>query len=556
MRSHKIAPQAVQGLRGEAKSISPPILPAAQPQLTTGQQQALDLLTPIFRGEQPGARATLQGYAGTGKTFLSARLVAAALASTPAAPSTTGAPWDDLELLGEQQEPSWRQKAQARPAVLLCGPTHKACRQIERALAGYGVQGIQAVTLHAALGLRPRREEDQQVFEPDSRARRLIGPWTRLVVVDEASMVGRELVDLLLAALPDAASLVAIGDPAQLQPVGDPGRSPLFDKPIQARLDQVVRHQGPILELATATRELGIGRPRFIARASDHSAVITHQGFGQWRAAAIRACRDAAREGNIDGARVLAWTNGAVTRFNADLHKILYGPSASPFVVGQPVVSHDAIPGPDELPLVSSTCVMEILAVEQEEGAVEGDELLEVREALLLKRRTKAGEKLPLWQWWNIEARLAGEGRIVQFQVLDPEHRASWNKACNAISKAAKAAKAKRAKKAAQPLWNLYWSRRDRFGQISPVWALTVHKSQGGTFERVFLHPDLDRHAHQGERNQLAYVGITRAARELHVIADRPPPPPGEDRAAAGRFALTASTAGPAADAVLAGGVP
>lgn len=512
MRSQRTAPQAVQGLRGEAKSISPSILPAAQPQLTTGQQQALDLLTPIFRGEQPGARATLQGFAGTGKTFLSARLVAEAIASIP-------------DARGERNRwGTW----ETPPSVLLCGPTHKACRQIERALAGYGVQGIQAVTLHSALGLRPKRDEDRTWFEPDPRARRLIGPWTRLVVVDEASMVGREPVDLLLAELPDAASLVAIGDPSQLQPVGDPGRSPLFDQPIQARLDQVVRHQGPILELATATRELGIGRPRFIARASDHSAAITHQGFGQWRAAAIRACRDAAREGNIDGARVLAWTNGAVTRFNADLHKILYGPSAAPYVVGQPVVSHDAIPGPDGMPLVSSTCEMELLAVEHEEGVIDGDELLEVREALLLKRRTKAGERLPLWQWWNIEARLAGEGRTVRFQVLDPGHRTAWNKASNAIAKAAKEVKAQHGKEAANPLWSLYWSRRDRFGQISPVWALTVHKSQGSTFERVFLHSDLDRDLNPAELNQLSYVGITRAARELHVVADPPPPPPGE----------------------------
>ena len=492
------------------------------PILTPGQQHALELLLPIFRGERPGARASLQGYAGTGKTFLSARLVAAALASISS--STTSAnPWDDLELLSEQPRRSWRQP-QPAPPLLLCGPTHKACRQMERALAGYGVQGIQAVTIHSALGLRPKYDEDRTWFEPDPRAIKLIGPTTRLLLADEASMVGRQLVELLLAALPQDAALVAIGDPAQLQPVGDPGRSPLFNLPIQARLTEVVRHQGPILELATATREQGRGRPRFEAMVSDESAVITHQGYGQWRAAAIRACCRAAKEGNTDGARVLAWTNTAARRFGADVHRAIYGPEAPPYVVGQPVVSHGVIAGPDGKPLVSSTCEMALLAVERCQGRIAGDELFEVREALLLKRRTKAGEQLPPWTWWAIEARITGQDSTIRFEVLEPSCQANWRKATNAIAKVAKGISAAHGKAAAASTWDLYWRRKGRFGEISPVWAMTVHKAQGSTFERVFIHPDLDCHPDAGEQNQLAYVGITRAAKELHLVADPPPP--------------------------------
>jgi exodeoxyribonuclease V len=515
MRTEK-HPQAVGAANGgRRKAVS--ISSLADATLTAGQQQARDLLLPIFQGKQAGARACIEGYAGTGKTFLTARLIAEAFVSIPGA-------------RGERN--SWG-RWDTPPTVLICGPTHKACRQIERALAAYGVEDVVAATLHSALGIRPRRIEDREVFEVDPRARQLIDGSTRLVVVDEASMVGRDLARLLWGELPEGASLVAIGDPAQLQPVGDPTRSPLFDQPIQARLSEVVRHQGPILQLATATRELGNGRPRFVASTSSSSAVISHEHFGPWRQAAIRCCRQAAQEGNIDGARVLAWTNGAVAKFNGDLHRILYGPSAPPYVVGQPVVSHSAITGPDGLPLVSSTCEMELLAVEPAAGAIDGDELLEVREALLGKRRTKAGEKLPPWQWWNIEAQLSGEGRRIQFQVLDPEQQSDWSKAAKVIANLAKGEAFLHGKAAARDLWGLYWARKDRFGRINPVWALTIHKSQGSTFDRVFLHPDLDRHHDQGERNQLAYVGITRAAKALHVIADPPPPPTDQDPAAA-----------------------
>lgn len=519
MASDRNAPEAVAGPGGGGATSSRPIL------LTAGQQQAFDLLAPIFRGERPGSRASLQGAAGSGKTLLSARLIERALASIPGA-------------LGERNH--WG-RWEKLPTVVVVGPTHKSCRQLGRALAAHGVESIEAVTLHRALGLRPRRSEEREWFEPDPTARKLIDPATQLVVADEVSMVGQELTGLLLAALPDTAALVGIGDPAQLQPVGDPGRSPLFDLPIQARLTGVVRHAGCLLQLASATRELGTGRPRFVAQADDHSAVVTHRSFGEWHQSAIRACRDAAREGNIDGARMLAWTNSAVEKFNAELHRIHYGPSANPYVAGQAVVSHDTIVGFDGMPLVSSTCEMQLLVVERGEGRVEGDELQEVREALLGKRRTKAGEPIPPWIWWSIEAQLAGEGRTVRFQVLDPTCRTDWTGASNAIARAAKGIGARRGRDAAKPFWDLYWKRKDHFGRINPVWGLTIHKSQGSTFGKVFLHPDLDRNNEPEERNQLSYVGISRASRELHVVADPPPrtpPPPAREATAATTAAM------------------
>ena len=44
-------------------------------QFTSGQQQAFDLLAPIFSGDVPGARAVLTGFAGTGKFTLAGRLI-------------------------------------------------------------------------------------------------------------------------------------------------------------------------------------------------------------------------------------------------------------------------------------------------------------------------------------------------------------------------------------------------------------------------------------------------------------------------------------------------
>jgi exodeoxyribonuclease-5 len=485
---------------------SRPILPAPagkqEVQLTSGQQQALDLLAPIFRGEVASARAVLTGFAGTGKSFLAARLINLALAIPGA--------------LGERGDGGkWKRP----PAVVIATPTHKAARQLERAMAGYGIEA-KAVTLHSALGLRPVRNEDKQIFLPDPKAQRLIGGNTVLVVVDETSMVSAQLARLLEEAMPPDASLVAIGDPAQLQPVGDPSPCPFFKAPIQAHLSEVVRHAGPILSLATATRERGSGRPAYSSRQGSQSSVVSYAGFSAWRRAALQACNNANRAGNTDGARVLCWTNGSADKFNRELHQEIYGPKAPPYVVGQPVVSSDVILGPDGLPVAGSTCEMRLTSVTPGRGCVDGDEIREVREKLLGKRKTQAGELLPAWDYWEIKAEIAGARDRVSFSVLSPGLAADWRGANNAIAALAKAEKAAKNEAGAKEFWRLFWRRKDRFAVINPVWAMTVHKAQGSTFERVFLHPDLDRNPAPAELNQLAYVGITRASKALHVVAE------------------------------------
>ena len=66
-------------------------------------------------------------------------------------------------------------------------------------------------------------------------------------------------------------------------------------------------------------------------------------------------------------------------------------------------------------------------------------------------------------------------------------------------------------------------ARKDAFGQVEPAAALTIHKSQGSTYRHVFLHPDVDGfNANPAPiHGRLAYVGVTRAAETLHVIADK-----------------------------------
>jgi exodeoxyribonuclease-5 len=105
------------------------------------------------------------------------------------------------------------------------------------------------------------------------------------------------------------------------------------------------------------------------------------------------------------------------------------------------------------------------------------------------------------------------------FRVIAKEQEQRWRQSLKEIADQANAASGKDRSE----LWGLYFSRKDCVGKLQPASALTVHKSQGSTFQHVFLHWSIDGwgSAPTAQQNQLAYVGITRAAESLRVVADR-----------------------------------
>ena len=88
--------------------------------------------------------------------------------------------------------------------MVLCCPTGKAARNLTKRT------GLQARTVHSALGMRP----DEDFLLPVS--------WstTSLVVVDEASMLTIEMLAGVLNRVPDFCRVVLVGDPNQLLSVG------------------------------------------------------------------------------------------------------------------------------------------------------------------------------------------------------------------------------------------------------------------------------------------------------------------------------------------------
>jgi len=66
--------------------------------------------------------------------------------------------------------------------------------------------------------------------------------------------------------------------------------------------------------------------------------------------------------------------------------------------------------------------------------------------------------------------------------------------------------------------WMAFWDLKQYFHDVDYAYSLTIHKSQGSTFQDVFVDvPSMLTNRNIIERNQLCYVAFTRAAKRLFL---------------------------------------
>lgn len=453
--------------------------------LTESQQDALDAIVDAANDPEVGV-ILLTGYAGTGKTFTLAALV------------------DELT---------------QDLALALATPTHKASRCLEKALTALGARVRYVQTVAQVLGQRLKRnlETGEETFVYSDEIRELPA---ELLVIDEASMVPCEAYHRLVKIRQPHQTLLFVGDPAQVPPVKDGVLCPVFDggADVHVQLTEVVRHGGPILTVATKTRERSLGRATYRTHRTKESSVCGYGSRQEWLASFLAAACSEQALGDSDFARAVCWTNKNVGILNAAVRRMRYGDDAPPFCEGEVLMASNAIPDPlGGRPLLYSSAEMRVLGAEIFVAPVVYDDCVYVGMAHNGKRAYQAGNtEVPPWAFWRLTVDI-GHGCKLRFCALDPAERQRWADTRAGLRKLAREAGLEERKR----INEVIFERSDQFGDVQPAAALTVHKSQGSTFRRVWIHPDTDGYGKPRPiHNRLAYVAITRAAEELHVVAD------------------------------------
>jgi hypothetical protein len=349
---------------------------------------------------------------------------------------------------------------------------------------------VDCLTCCRLLGLQPSIDKDtgQQKFTADRQGKRLINRY-RLVVVDECSMINQEMWELLVKAvsrLDDQTQLLFVGDEAQLPPVGE-ATSPCFEQIYdRTALTEVVRYGGAIGLLAEDLRR-NLDRQQLPRWQSDRNADNTQGTFilpsQQWEKLLLRAFTSEAYSQNPDQARVLAYTNNRVQQLNHRIRAAIYGPAAAQFVVGERLMAN-------------SPCMIDdnaIVLQTSEECEVLETEIDHLDDPVMVER----------WQVWKLEI-VTETGLYRELRVLHAQEKQRFDKVLKGL--------------ADSKSWKAFWELKQYFHELNYAYSLTVHKSQGSTFQDVFIDlPNLMVNRKVTERNQLCYVAFTRAAKRLFL---------------------------------------
>lgn len=330
------------------------------------------------------------------------------------------------------------------------------------------VESKHFATIHSVLNIKPKKKGTQEIFEPVDYNKSDITEFD-LVIIDECSMISRKLLDIIETQITEGGrtKVLFCGDPAQLQPINESLSQCFSFDP--STLTQIVRHGDVIAHKSKLVRDRPHSVPsNELIQEPEISYISMNESkemFKGWR-------------DNPDYVRLLAWTNDSVARWNRSMRHADWGRKTEhPFTEGDIVIAN-------------SPCVVlinnqeDIQMFNSEEGTVQ-----DVHEE---------------YDHYHLLVKKFGGG-FAHVNVMKREFKAEIDKELRGL--------------AAAKSWREFWALKKKFHDIRHCYSLTVHKSQGSTFQNVIVDVrDINKNRDVTNRNQLIYVAMTRAADKVRVL--------------------------------------
>lgn len=330
------------------------------------------------------------------------------------------------------------------------------------------ITGMDVRTIHSFLGLRVQTDYETNTTKlvPSSKNGFKEGI---LLFIDEASYIDKDLLGWIFK-LTRNCKIVFMGDPAQLTPVKS-SATPVFEAShfMKAQLSQVVRQAegNPIVDLSTKFRET-VNSGEFFKFVPDgkHIQYMDRDTFNQ----AIEAefCRP---DWRYSHSKFLAWTNKRVIDYNHHIRDRALGDPN--FQVGDYAVCNKF--------------------VTVGKKSIKTDQLVCIT---------------------GIGADTALHGVIGNWMTLDYQLELFFPKSLEA-----KKALIKQARALEQ--FNVVEEAENRWVDLRAAYACTVNKSQGSTFDKVFIDVDDIARCNSGEQiARLMYVAVSRARNTVYLTGD------------------------------------
>lgn len=431
--------------------------PAPTMEPTPEQALALDSMLKFlddFREDPVTPFFTLKGYAGTGKSY-------------------------SITLLAKAKLPDG--SPMFKPSqICFTAPTNKAVKVLRNYLDGAGLQSSPSRTIYSLLGLSLQANGEVKELAKPEEPVDLSG--YKVIIVDEASMVNRFLMDAIREAAADwNVPFIFMGDPAQLPPVGEI-TSPVWKVTKGAELTTVMRYGNSMLDLATNIRKV-VDHPTPSIKIETNAPVF-RWGKADWLNQ-IEANLELFQTGE---AKVIAWRNVTVDAHNAYIRKLIFGPEAkkSTWLPNDQIVARAPLKDLDGNTFMQNAEEAKILEV-----AIGNHPRHREFEIFNLLVEHESGKKFTV-------------------RTLTPTGNFHVSNRLNELSMEAKGGKKWK--------WREFWELKDAFHDVRHAYAWTSHMSQGSSVRKVFLDlEDIMLNRNRAEAFRSLYVACTRQREELHV---------------------------------------
>ena len=401
----------------------------------------------------------IHGSAGTGKSFLVKHLINTYISKYSAYCLLLDEPVKEIN-------------------IFVTATTNKAVTVLQEFLSD--TQSAKISTIYQLLGLKivndyktgeTRLEETKKSKQVDVAMPYVYDDEMGLIFIDESSFINEELFEMIKLKLTSRPNIkvIFIGDQYQLAPVGQDFS--VFEEMTckKCALDEVMRNAGHILHTGLQFKDTvhnGVFTP-----INFNGIDVVHVDGPSFQQEIETAFKDP--YWTPDKAKILAWTNNRVQEYNKHVRSTLN--LGENFEIGEMVVTNNFISSYTYGASVDSKVEITNIVPNVVEHGIFG-------------------------------ARITIDGEYTEFLPYD-------HTMVKALLK----------EFAADKNWKEYFRVKDTWFDLRAIYASSIHKSQGSTYETVFIDlTDIGRNWQPNDVARLLYVAITRASKRVVCYGELP----------------------------------
>lgn len=423
--------------------------------LTTTQKKALEQLKSFIDSDKNFFR--LDGYAGTGKSFLICHLM------------------------------EWLQSREF--TFIAAAPTNKAAKNLQQVALTTGIL-IDVKTVAQLLGQQPEINEETGLEEFTTNNDAQFDDY-EVIIIDEFSMINRANFDAIVDAVNLAidTKVVFVGDSAQLPPVKEDNPVVAVSEYIDdtATLDEIVRYDGEIAIVAEQIRTDPKYQKTIYPFQSNKDGTIVCQPRKEWLETVTEYFKCDTYKANPDYARLLVWKNKTAASANKFVRSRLWGKDSPAYVPGDRLIARKPLFRPR--PGKKGRNKWGILINNSEECTV--------TEAPTSKQLTFDKE---IYACLSVPVMTDG-GTPFNLSVLTEESQQFRREKIKYYVE--------------KKQWNRYFDLSRMFDDVTYAYSLTVHKAQGSSIDCVFL--DTEDMQYCPDLRKMLYTALTRTKTKVFI---------------------------------------